>query len=149
MKAYERGYESVPGSSLPEDQKKTWLGRLHHGKCRVLARMGKHEDAWKEAETVRQMIEDGGEAGKPFLPAYHYLAGYLKLEAGEYEKAIEHLKQANQDDPFHHLLLARALERLGRKDEAKQAYKEIVDSEWAGIERPLSYPEAKRKLDTL
>ena len=26
MKAYEKGYESVPGSSLPEDQKQVWLG---------------------------------------------------------------------------------------------------------------------------
>ena len=33
MKAYEKGYESVPGSKLPEDQKQTWLGRLRHGKA--------------------------------------------------------------------------------------------------------------------
>jgi tetratricopeptide (TPR) repeat protein len=149
MKAYEKGYESVPGSKLPEDQKKTWLGRLHHGKCRVLARMGKQEEAWKEAEVVRQMIEDGGEPAKQFVPSYHYLAGYLKLEAGDNEKAVEHLKQTNLEDPFHRLLLARALERLGRKDEAKEAYRQVVESQWVGIERPLAYSEAKRKLETL
>ena len=48
MKAYEKGYESVPGSTIPDDQKQIWLGRLHHGRCRVLARMGKHEEAWAE-----------------------------------------------------------------------------------------------------
>ena len=82
MKNYEEGYKSVPNSKLPEVQKTTWLGRLHHGKARTLARMGKHEEAWKEAETVRKMIVDGGEAGRQFWPAYHYLAGYAKLEAG-------------------------------------------------------------------
>lgn len=149
MKAYEKGYESVPASKIPEDQKQTWLGRLHHGKCRTLAKMGKHQEAWTEAETVRKMIEDGGEAGKQFWPAYHYLAGYVKLEAGEYDKAVEHLKQADPNDPFQKLLLARAYERLKNKEEAKKTYQSIVDSQWPGIERPLSYPEAKKKLQSL
>ena len=34
LKDYEKGYQSVPGSKIPEDQKQTWLGRLHHGKAR-------------------------------------------------------------------------------------------------------------------
>jgi tetratricopeptide (TPR) repeat protein len=146
MKAYEKGYQSVPGSNLPEDQKQTWLGRLHHGKARTLARMGKHAEAWAEAETVRRMIIDGGEAGRQYWPAYHYLAGYLKLEAGDAAAALEHLLQANADDPFQALLLARAYERVGRKDEAKKAYQKVVESQWAGIERPLAYREAKRKV---
>jgi tetratricopeptide (TPR) repeat protein len=149
MADYKKGYESIPGSKLPEDQKQTWLGRLHHGTCRTLARMGKHEEAWKEAETVRKMITDGGEAGRQFWPAYHYLAGYAKLEAGDNQAALEHLLQSNADDPFHTLLLARAYERLGRKDEAKKAYQKVVDSQANGIERPLAFPEAKKKLSSL
>ena len=127
----------------------TWLGRLHHGKARTLARMGKHDEAWKEVETVRKMIVGGGEAGRQYWKAYHYLAGYAKLEAGQNEAALEHLLQSDETDPFHTLLLARAYERLGRKDEAKSAYKKVVDSQVAGIERPLAYPEAKKKLATL
>ena len=64
MQAYEKGYESVPGSSLPEDQKQVWLGRLQHGRCRTLAKMGKHEEAWSEAQKIKKMIDDGGEAGE-------------------------------------------------------------------------------------
>jgi tetratricopeptide (TPR) repeat protein len=149
MKSYEKGYESVPASKLNEEDKKTWYGRLRHGKARVLAKMGKHQEAWAEAEAVKQMIEQGGEPAKQYWPAYHYLAGYVKLEAGDYAKAVEHLKQADQKNPFDVLLLARALEKAGQKDEAKKAYQQVVDSEWAGIERPLSYPEAKRKLQAL
>lgn len=149
MKAYEKGYESVPGSSLPEDQKQVWYGRLLHGKCRTLAKMGKHEEAWAEAEKVRKMIEDGGEAGEQYVPAYHYLAGYLKLESGEIDAALEHLEKANPDDPFHRLLLARAYERKGEKATARMNYEKVVASTANGIERALSYPEAKRKLATL
>jgi tetratricopeptide (TPR) repeat protein len=149
MQAYEKGYESIPGSNLDEVQKKTWLGRLHHGKARTLARMGKHQEAWAEVETIKKMIEDGGEEGKPFWPAYHYVAGYAKLEAGDATAALEHLKQADPNDPFHALLRARAYERVGMKAEAKAEYRKIVDSQWAGIERPLAYPEAKKKLAVL
>jgi predicted Zn-dependent protease len=146
MKAYEAGYQSIPRSNLPEDQKRTWLGRLHHGKCRTLARMGKHAEAWGEAETVRNMIVEAGEAGRQYWPAYHYLAGYAKLEAGDAASALEHLLQADQDDPFQTLLLGRAYERVGRKDEAKAAYKRVIDSQAAGIERALAFPEARKKL---
>ena len=149
LKDYEKGYQSVPGSSIPEDQKQTWLGRLHHGKARTLARMGKHQEAWQQVETVRKMILAGGEEGRQFWPAYHYVAGYAKLEAGENEAALEHLLQADPKNPFDVLLLARAYEKTGRKDEARKAYQKVIDSQWAGIERPLAFAEAKKKVSSL
>ena len=146
MKAYEKGYESVPGSSIPDDQKQVWLGRLHHGRCRTLARMGKHEEAWAEAQKIKKMIDDGGEPAKQYVPAWHYLAGYLKLEAGDYRTAVDELKQADPQNPFHNLLLARAYEKVGDKENARKTYQAVVDSPQNGLERALAYPEAKRKL---
>jgi len=150
MKAYEKGYESVPGSTLPEDQKQVWLGRLSHGKARTLAKMGRHEQAWAEAEKVKTMIESGGEPAKQYWPAYHYLAGYLLLEKGDGAKALEHLKQANADnDPFHALLLARAYEKAGDKPSAKKTYETVLASKNNGLERALAYPEARKRLQAL
>ena len=146
MKAYEKGYESVPGSSIPDDQKQVWLGRLHHGRCRTLARMGKHEEAWTEAQKIKKMIDDGGEPAKQYIPAWHYLAGYLKLEASDYKAAVDELKQADPQNPFHNLLLARAYEKVGDKENARKTYQAVVDSPQNGLERALAYPEAKRKL---
>jgi tetratricopeptide (TPR) repeat protein len=146
IKAYEKGYESIPASNMSENDKKTWLGRVHHGKGRALAKLGKHEEAWKEADTIKKMIDEGGEQGQQFMPAYHYIAGYLKLEAGDYAKAVEHLKQSDLNDPFHKLLLARAYEKAGDQASAQKLYKEITESTQITIERALSYPEAKKKL---
>ena len=146
IKYYEKGYSTVPGSNIDEIQKKTWLGRLHHGKGRALAKMGKHEEAWKEAELIKKMIEEGGKEGEQFWPSYHYIAGYLKLEAGDYKSAIEHLKQTDLTDPFHKLLLARAYEKSGDQTNAQSIYKEIVGSTQITIERAIAYPEAKKKL---
>ena len=147
MKGYELGYQSVPDSDLDETQKKIWYGRLLHGKSRTLARMGKHEEAWKNVVAVRQMIDEGGEDAEPFEPAYHYLAGYCKLEAGETDAAIEHLEQADPNDPFQRLLLARAYEKAGQEAEARKTYEEVAASQTNNIERALAYPEAQRKLE--
>ncbi len=149
MKAYEEGFKSVPGSTLSDNDKKVWEGRLHHGKGRTLARMGKHEEAWKEAETIKKMIDEGGEEGKQYVPAYHYMAGYVKLEAGDAKAAVEHLKQSDLNDPFHKLLLARAYEKTGDKAAAKKAYEEILAFKTNNLERALAYPEAKKKLASL
>jgi tetratricopeptide (TPR) repeat protein len=146
IKAYEKGYEMVAQSSIPEDQKKIWLGRMHHGRGRALAKMGKHEEAWKEAELIKKMIDEGGEQGKQFMPAYHYIAGYLKLESRDYAKAIEHLKQSDMNDPFHKLLLARAYEKAGDQENAQKLYKEVAAYNQVTLERALAYPEAKKKL---
>lgn len=146
LEAYQKGFESVPGSSIDDQQKQIWLGRLHHGRARTLARLGRHEEAWREAEVVRAMIEKGGKDGEQFQPAYHYLAGYLKLEAGDLPAALEHLKQASPDDDFHRLLLARTYERTGDRPAAQKLYREIVASRAPTLERALAYPEARRKL---
>jgi len=111
--------------------------------------MGKIQEAWAETETIKKMIEAGGEPAKQYWPAYHYVAGYVKLEAGEYDAALEHLKQADMKNPFDTLLLARAYEKLGQKEEAKKTYQRVVDSEWPGIERPLAFPEASKKVKSL
>ena len=108
--------------------------------------MGKHEEAWTEALEVKKMIDDGGEAGKQYVPAWHYLAGYLKLEAGDPAAAIAELTQIEPRDPFQELLLARAYEKKGARAEAQKAYRAVVDSRQNNIERALAYPEAKKKL---
>jgi tetratricopeptide (TPR) repeat protein len=148
MKCYEMGYALVPGSNLSADDKQLWLGRLHHGRGRTLAQMGKHAEAWAHADTIKMMIETAGEKGKPFWPAYHYLAGYLKLESGETASALEHLKQADQSDHFIKFLLVRAYETTGEKDKALALLEEIVNKPEPGLDRALVYNEAKSKLES-
>jgi len=146
LKFYERGYQTVPGSKLAAEEKLIWQGRMHHGRGRALAKLGRHEEAWKEAELIKKMIDENPERGKQFMPAYHYIAGYLKLEGGDHAKAIEHLKQADQTDLFHKLLLARALDRSGDTANAQKLYREIVESKQNNLERALAVPEARKKL---
>ncbi len=147
LRCYEIGYKSVPptpATQIDSVNKIVWLGRMHHGRARTLAKMGKHEEAWKIAEDVKKMIEGGGKEGEQYWPAYHYLAGYVKLESGDYKAAIEHLEQSDLTDPFHKLLLARASLKSGDKAYALKLSEEIIKFSTNNIERALSYPEAKK-----
>jgi hypothetical protein len=92
------------------------------------------------------MIEDGGKEAEQYWPSYHYLAGYLMLEAGDFAKAVEHLKQTDLTDPFHKLLRARAYEKTGDQASAQKLYVEITQFNQLTLERALAYPEAKKKL---
>jgi tetratricopeptide (TPR) repeat protein len=149
LAAYEKGFESVPSSDASERDKKLWQGRLHHGRGRTLARMGKYDEAWKEAELVHGMIQEAGEEGKEFLPAYHYLAGYIKLEAGDTGAALEHLKQSDAGDAFHQMLLGRAYEKAGDKENARKAYAASMAIRQLNLDRALAYPESKKRLASL
>lgn len=149
LRCYEIGYKSVPpvaNTQIDSINKLVWQGRMHHGRARTLAKMGKHDEAWKIVEQVKKMIEDGGKEGEQYWPAYHYLAGYVVLEKGDYETAIEHLKQTDLTDPFHKVLLARAYMKSGNKEEALKLCGEITKTTTNNIERALSYPEAKKIL---
>ena len=75
--------------------------------------------------------------------------GSVRQDFRDYAKAVEHLKQADPHDPFQALLLARAYEKLGQKEDAMKAYQKVIDSQWVGIERPLAYPEAKKRVKAL
>jgi tetratricopeptide (TPR) repeat protein len=149
LKLYEKGYETVPGSSLDSTQKIVWHGRLFHGKARTLAKMGKHQEAWQIAEQIKHMIENGGKEAEQYWDSYHYVAGYVKLESGDYAAAAEHLEQADQNDPFHKMLLARANLKLGKKDYALEIYREIAKNTNSNMERALAYPEAKKMVAQL
>lgn len=149
IRLYEKGYETVPGSAIDSTDKLVWYGRLFHGKARTLARMGKYDEAWKMAEQIKQMIENGGKEGEQYWDSYHYVAGYVKLESGDYAAAAEHLEQADQSDPFHKLLLARANLKLGKKDYALEIYRDIAKISTSNMERALAYPEAKKMIAQL
>ncbi len=146
MKCYEKGYSYVEKSSMDETQKQIWLGRLHHGEGRIYAKMGKFKQAWHEANTIKKMIEGGGAQAKNFWPSYYYLAGYIYLEQGKPDKALEQLRRANRDSDFIRMLLARCYEQMARKEQARKLLQEIVNEPATGLDRALVYREARSKL---
>jgi len=151
MIAYKTGYKSVPPSQISDARKKVWEQRSNHGQARTLAKMGKHEDAMKIVNKMEKLLnsEATEQQRAQFEPAFHYLAGYVMLEANKLEAAIEHLRKTSEQNAFHLLLLARAYEKSGDTKNALAKYKAITKMNRNNVERALSYPEAKKKVAAL
>ena len=149
MKAYDKGYESVPGSNTSRGPEADLAGAAPSRQVPDPRPHGPPPGGVGGGGGGQEDDRRGGDAARQYWQAWHYLAGYAKLEAGDAPAAVEHLLQADPNDPFHTLLLARAYDKLGKVAEAKKSLQKVVDSQWPGIERPLAFPEAKRKLQSL
>jgi superkiller protein 3 len=58
---------------------------------------------------------------------HHALLGRIYFEKGEYVKAVEHLKQANQENPYTLYLLAFGTSEVGDMAKAAELYKKIAN----------------------
>jgi hypothetical protein len=52
-----------------------------------------------------------------FWATYHALVGRIRLERGDLDSAVAHLRQADGDQPLSRRLMARALARRRQRDE--------------------------------
>src|ERR1700761_2979754 len=60
-----------------------------------------------------------------------YRQGYDALDAGDYDKAVQYLTEAQRlrpDDPYVALDLGVAYQSLGKNDEARAAYEKAVET---------------------
>jgi tetratricopeptide (TPR) repeat protein len=57
----------------------------------------------------------------------HQLAGIIALEEKEFEKALEELKQSNQQNPYNLYRMALAYQGKGNRDEAKEFFMEAAN----------------------
>ena len=56
---------------------------------------------------------------------YHDLMGLIHLEQGDYDKAVEHYRQANLTIMYTKYHLAKALDGAGNKTEAQKLFNEV------------------------
>ena len=142
-RAYQEGHESIEKvAGLSEDEQTLWRGRWVHGIGRSHARAGRFREAHAQAALLVKMINEAGAKGDPYRPSLHYMRGYVLLEEGKYERALEELRQANQDDVYVQWLMARALR--GRGDHA--AAQVIVDNLRAAPRAGFGYALVRREV---
>ena len=83
---------------------------------------------------------------KDQLPFWFYLAGYVELQAKQYDAALGFLTQADANDPFVQMLLARAHEGAGHKDEARTAWTNVLKLGAHNVQNAIARPAARKAL---
>lgn len=118
--------------------------RWAHAQARIAARRGQAEAARSQAAAVRALLDKEGNDDQDVQ--YPYLMGYLEFHLGNHQAALDHLKQADQEDPFILWLLAEASERVGDEAGAQDYYRKVLASNSHAVNAAFSRPIARQKV---
>ncbi len=90
----------------------------------IAAKRQDFEAALAKAAELKANIEAGEDPEE--MEGHHLLLGLIYLEKGEHATAIEHLRQADQEDPNTFYLLAKAESGAGNQDRATELYRKVA-----------------------
>jgi tetratricopeptide (TPR) repeat protein len=130
---YRRGYElGVQEPAPPAHARSLWQYRLAHALGRLAARRGDTTEARRQIAGARRILDGDSSMASGQERFFPYLVGYVALYTNDLPTAEAQLRKAadlqgNQRDPFLRCLLGQTLERMGRQDEAKTAYRQAYD----------------------
>jgi tetratricopeptide (TPR) repeat protein len=146
-RAYKQGYDwAIMAPDNSDKDKWLWKEAYQRARGRILARVGEFEAAKRQAELLRSMQEGVGRTTPLDMRNYHYLLGYIFLEKEDFAGALENLRQANTDDVFIKLLMARAHIGLGERANAEKLMLDIARYTVGSVSSSIARPEALRWL---
>jgi tetratricopeptide (TPR) repeat protein len=116
-KNYQKSVAIRMKADIPQSAKEQAERDQHSNGARVALAKGDLKAAWAEVETFRALAEKSGNPGQVRLS--HELAGMVALAEKKYDRAIEELQQANQQNPYNLYRLALAYQGKGDKADAK------------------------------
>lgn len=122
---YEKSLNLIQDSDQSEQQKEL-ARRFHHFNiCKVLVSEGHFDEAEEHAAALKKQADASENAFQIRLA--HEMAGTIALGREDYDKAVEELKQANQQNPYNLYRLAMAYEGKGDRGKSQELYKQAVN----------------------
>jgi tetratricopeptide (TPR) repeat protein len=129
----------VTASQLSPALKEKFVKEAIFDEAVIAAKRKDFTKALAKADELKAKIAAGKNSKE--MENYHALLGRVYFEKGERAKAVEHLKQANQENPYTLYLLAVANSDLGDMVKAAEFYKKAAN--WN--ENSLSYAFVRPK----
>jgi tetratricopeptide (TPR) repeat protein len=108
---------------------------------------GNYKDAAAKAELIKSTLASINDPQK--LRPYHRVHSYVNFQQGNYEKALEHMAELNQDNVYDKYWRAKANEKAGNTEKALEIYKELADYNFNGVDFALIRNELKDRLTSL
>ena len=144
-KWYRTGYEtSKKIKDLTPAQSDLWQMRWLNAQARIAARRGNAAEARTHAVAMKTLLDKGGNDNE--RPQYHYLLGYIALEAGDPDTAIAELQKANLEDSFILGLIARGYEKKGDAPKAAEYHNKALAAPAHSINTAFSRQWATKYL---
>jgi tetratricopeptide (TPR) repeat protein len=145
QKWYGLGHEAgLKEPDIKPARQDLWNFRWEHAQARIAIRRGQTADAEKHVAAAKTILDKGTIPEQAtFFP---YLVGYVAFYSGDYKKALDQLRQANQNDPFIQCLLGQTYENIGDKDSAMACYRKASTASSHNPPAAYAVPFARKKL---
>jgi tetratricopeptide (TPR) repeat protein len=115
---YGRAVGTVEGSDLSEEVKDNTRRAYLFNAARAALKKKDFATAKAKSDEYRQRVEA---INNPFqIKLSHELAGMIALEEEQYDKALEELQEASQQNPYNHYRMSLAYRGKGDKEKAKE-----------------------------
>jgi len=135
LQSFGKAVEAMEQAPVPEDVKEGVRRNHLYFASWVAAMRGDVAAARTNADAYRQKV---AVRSLPFeVRRTHELDGHVALLSKDFPRAIAELGQANLNDPWVHVLLARAYEGAGQKKAARDAWLAAADYNELGF--PISW----------
>ena len=144
-KWYKSGHDTgLEEADIKPARRDLWGFRWEHAQARIAARRGEQAEAQNHVAAAKVILDKGTNPEQAqFFP---YLKGYVAFYAGDYNAALEQLKQANQNDPFIQCMIAQTYEKLGDKGMAAEYYRKALAAPFHSPPAAYAVPFARKKL---
>jgi len=136
---------AVKKSGLSNAFKEVYLRNVLLDESLIAAKEKKFEEARAKLAEFKTRIKP--ETKQRDMENYSYLLGHIYFEEKNYEKVIEHLKQANQENPYTLYLLALAESKVGNEKIASELFKKISNWNRNGLNYALVRNKAISKVE--
>ena len=144
-KWYRLGHETgLKEPDIKPDRQDLWNFRWEHAQARIAARRANQSEAQKHVAAAKAILDKGTIPEQArFFP---YLEAYVAFYTGDYKTALEHWKQADQNDAFIQCMLGETYEKLGDQEKALEYYRKASTASSHNPPAAYAVPFAKKKL---
>ena len=142
---FEKSVELIQGSDLSQEIKNNSNRFFLFNSARIALKKNDFTTARTNAKEFQEQVKA---INNPFqIRLSHGLAGMIALEEKDFDKAIEELEQANQQNPYTFYRMALAYEGKDNKEKAKEFYKKAGNfNALNSLNQVFIRSKAKKKL---
>ncbi len=118
---------------------------MNYWDAMVLVSNKKYDEALNKAEMIKEAVSSINSPDK--LQPYHRAMAVIHYHKGNAEKALEHIKDTDEDYIHDQYWMAKIYEKAGNTEEAMDLYEEIAKERFNSIEFALIRDEVNKKVD--
>jgi tetratricopeptide (TPR) repeat protein len=141
---YEKAAEIIETANLEDADRRSYQYFAGVNHCYILTEQNQLDKATEEGKKCLKIAEQRQNPGE--LQVIHGQLGSLEIKKGNFQQALEHLKQADPQSPYDWFQMAVAYEGMDMKDKANELFTQVANQNEVRLDLIVVRGKAKDKL---